>query len=162
MKPSNTNFARRAKTFSRIDWSIIVKSDRAFGGDILAGDAYTHAWSLHWLLAAKYKDEYTQYVKLLSQKKPLQKEEPEQRLREFKETFGKTVVELQKSFPLILNTGIKQQKVRLNKRTPVGLSVTQTGLAEVKISAVQRLDLGGVLVVKGSVKNISPVGVLGT
>jgi hypothetical protein len=153
----NTNFARRARLFSKIDWSTIVEGDRAFGGDILAGDAYTHAWSLHWLLASKYKDEYTQYVKMLSQKKPLQKEEPEQRAREFKETFGKSVVELQKSFPLILNSGVKQQKVNLNQHTPVGLSVTQTGLAEVKMNAVQRLDLGGVLVVKGLARNISPI-----
>jgi hypothetical protein len=153
----NTNFARRAKSFSRIDWSMIVESDRAFGGDILAGDAYTHAWSLHWLLASKYKAEYTQYVKLLSQKKPLQKEEPEQRAREFKETFGKTVEELQDSFPLLLNTGIRQQKIKLDQRTPAGLSVTSTGLAEVKMNAVQRLDLGGVLLVNGSAKNISPI-----
>lgn len=152
----NSSFAKHARKFSRVKWSTIVEEDSAFHGDILAGEAYTHAWALHWLLVSKHKSEYTKYVKLLAQKQPLDDDDADARRNEFQEAFGKSVTDLQNSFPRVLQAGIKQQKLNFNERKTVGLSVTHSGLAEVKVSAVQQGLLGGLLV-KGNARNISPI-----
>ncbi len=82
----------------RVDWAEIVRNDRAFRGDILAGEAYGHAWALHWLLVTNYRTQYARYLRLLSQKKTLDTETPDERLKEFEQIVGKSIGELQREF----------------------------------------------------------------
>lgn len=51
-------------------------------------DAYAEAWALNYFLIRQKPKEYTAYLKTLSQKEPLVFDEPEERLKAFKEAFG--------------------------------------------------------------------------
>jgi len=148
------NYARRTQRRSLINWETVVSNDRVFGGNVLAGEAYTHAWSLHWLLVTKYKDDYIDYVQMLRTKKPLAKASAEERSREFRQAFGKTPAELQREFATALQYGLKRQRISLKENKPVGVSRTQSNLADVEMTAVSR---NGVLQVKGRMMNISPI-----
>ena len=153
----NTRYARQAGRATLIDWSDVVADDRAFQGDVLAGNAYTHAWSLHWLLVSKHKESYSRYVKMLSQKKPLEPSSAEQRTREFEEAFGTGAGQLQSEFPQALKAGLKRQNLPPVKKEKPGFSFTQSNLGELELKAIRRLDLGGLLQVEGRLKNISPI-----
>ncbi len=153
----NARYALRANKAAAIDWANVVGDDKAFRGDVLAGDAYMHAWSLHWLLVTKYKVAYSNYVKLLAQKQPLAEVTAEERTQEFEEAFGKSVRELQQEFRQQLKIAIRKQKPKLKNQPRVGYSLTQSHLGEVELKAVRRLDLGGALFVEGRLKNISPI-----
>lgn len=146
-------FAKLALRPTRIDWETAVNFDAAFGANVLAGDAYTHAWGLHWLLVTRYKDQYIDYVAKLSKKQTLAKESAEERKKDFQDAFGKSPAELQKEFATALRYGIKRQRVTIDK-DPVGISRSQSNLADLAVSAVQR---AGVLQVKGRMRNISPI-----
>jgi hypothetical protein len=153
----SAQYARRVSDARSVTWAEVVADDDAFRGDIFAGDAYAHAWSLHWLLCTQYKDEYTEYVRLLAQKETLEDVGPEQRTSEFQLTFGKSVAELQKEFPKELALGLKRQRISLADREPAGLSRTSSNLAEVELTAVSRGDLAGQLEVQGRLRNSSPL-----
>lgn len=146
-------FAELALQPTRIDWDVVANKDAAFGANVLAGDAYTHAWSMHWLLVTRYKDQYSEYVAALSKKKTLEKESEEQRRDDFKNAFGKTPAELQKEFAAALQLGLKRQKIRFDK-PQAGLSRAQRNLADVAVTAVNR---NGALHVQGKMMNISPI-----
>ncbi|MCA9114098.1 MAG: DUF1570 domain-containing protein [Planctomycetaceae bacterium] len=151
----NSSFARRTNAAGRVNWGDLVREDSAFGGDILAGDAYTHAWGLHWLLVTGHREEYTRYVRLLGGKQPLAPETADERVREFSDAFGSTAEQLQEDFRPQLELGLRRQKVSLAPEYPPGVSVTQSNLAEVQMKAVQLPN--GVLQVEGTLRNISPV-----
>jgi len=153
----NARYALRANKAAAIDWANVVGDDKAFRGDVLAGDAYTHAWSLHWLLVTKYKVAYSNYVKTLAQQQALSKVTAEERTREFEEAFGKSVRELQQEFRQQLEIAIRKQKPKLKNQPRRGYSLTQSNLGEVELKAVRRLDLGGAMFVEGRLKNISPI-----
>lgn len=153
----NARYALRADEATNINWSTVVGDDKAFRGDVLAGEAYTHAWSLHWLLVNQHKVAYSNYVKMLSQKPTLAKVTPEERTREFEEAFGSSVRELQEEFRKELEIALRKQKPKPKKQPRAGYSVTQANLGEVELKAVRRLDLGGNLFVEGRITNISPI-----
>src|SRR5579871_1123762 len=50
----NTRYAKYAMQSRNVDWDDVVADDKAFRGDVLAGEAYAHAWSIHWFLVTKY------------------------------------------------------------------------------------------------------------
>ena len=102
-------YAKLALRAQVVDWREVVRNDRAFRGDVFAGEAYGHAWGLHWLLANKYKVEYLKYMQLLSVKKPLEKEEPEKRLSDLEEIMQKDVGALQKEFYEVIARELKQR-----------------------------------------------------
>jgi hypothetical protein len=146
-------YARQALAAQLIDWELMMTKDGVFAGDIIAGEAYGHAWGLHWLLVTKYRSQYGKYVRLLAEKEPLMKEEPEQRLADFQEAFGKSVGEMEKEFLGALETAIKRQKVELVKVKPAGISLTKENVGEVELTAVSfgsRIDL------QGKLMNVSP------
>ncbi|HEY4261132.1 MAG TPA: DUF1570 domain-containing protein, partial [Schlesneria sp.] len=62
----NTRYARGAMRARTVNWDEVVANDRAFRGDVLAGEAYAHAWSIHWFLATRYRKQYIEYLQLLS------------------------------------------------------------------------------------------------
>lgn len=153
----NPRYALRVADATTIDWAAVVGDDRAFRGDVLAGEAYTHAWSLHWLLVTKYKVAYSNYVKMLAQKQTLALSTADERTADFERAFGKGVGELQREFRDALRIASKRQRMKPQKKPPPGQSVTQANLGEVVLKAVRRLDLGGALFVEGRLKNISPI-----
>ncbi len=93
-----------------VTWKDIVTRDEPFQGDILAADAYGHAWGLHWLLVTKYRAEYNNLVKHYAAKKPLIADRPDQRLAEFEKIVGKTVPELQREFQQELPRAMARRK----------------------------------------------------
>jgi hypothetical protein len=147
----NSVYARIAAERSPIGWKDLVSGDTAFRGDIFAGDAYMHAWSMHWLLLNNYSNQYTKYVKMLGQKEPLAEESAEDRLKEFEEAFGKSPEDFQGEMLPKLKLEIKRQKVTF-KKTATGRDVKQSHLAEVDFSATLRPQ--GILV-GGNLTNIS-------
>ena len=151
----NSHYARRSATAGRIGWADLVREDSAFGGDILAGDAYTHAWGLHWRLVTGYRDAYTQYVRHLGELEPLAEVSASQRQQDFREAFGKDGAAMQAEFQPQLELGLKRQKVSLAPEHPPGVSVTQSALAQVQLTAVMLPT--GILQAEGSLQNISPV-----
>lgn len=149
----NSHYARLAMQEKQFGWAEVVANDRAFGGDILAGQAYVHAWCIHWMLCSRMKEQYTKYVRMQGEKKPLETITGEDRQKEFEEAFGKEVATLQKDFKTQLELGMKRQKVQPEPDKPAGYSKTQTHLGEVELTAVS----SGALEVGGTLKNISPI-----
>lgn len=153
----STRYARMALAARTLDWNSVVEDDSAFSGDVLMGEAYGHAWSLHWLLVTEYRSEYIRYMQLLSAKEPLSQDADGQRKKEFESTFGKSVDELQAEFSQRLASGLKKQRLPAEPEHPAGVSVTQSDLGEVEMRAVQNLNLGGVLEVQGRLRNLSSI-----
>jgi hypothetical protein len=99
--------ALRAKV---VDWREIIANDRAFQGDVLAGEAYGHAWGLHWLLVTKYRTEYHKLVRHFAAKKPLELDRPDERIAEFERIVGKSVDVLQREFHTELPRAMARRK----------------------------------------------------
>ena len=153
----NPRYARMTLQAQTVDWPEVVRDDRAFRGDVLAGEAYAHAWSLHWFLVTKYPQQYSRYLEMLGGKQPLQTDSATQRDQDFAEAFGKPIAELQQEFPQWLKAATKRQKVSLEEKQAVGYTHAIANLGELELTAVQRGDLGGQLVVQGRLRNISPL-----
>lgn len=149
-------YSYKAQQPMTLDWKTIVADDSAFRGDVLAGEAYTHAWSLHWLLVSKYRDKYVAYLKLLSQKEPLQVENSKQRVREFEEILGKSVSEFQSEFFMYLRAGLKRQKLPVARKKQPGKLTVQSNLAEISIIGGGGRDIG-LFQASGKLKNISTI-----
>jgi Protein of unknown function (DUF1570) len=151
----SARYSRGAMRARTVDWDDVVADDKAFLGDVLAGEAYAHAWSIHWFLATKYRKQYVSYLQVLSQKQPLTKDDAATRLADFESVFGKPVGKLQSEFPQWLEQGAKKQKVVINEVKPPGHTVTFSNLAEVEMNAQQ--NLGGSLEVGGQMRSISHI-----
>lgn len=95
---------------TRIGWKDVITEDAAFQGDVLAAEAYGHAWGLHWLLVTKYRSQYNKLVRHYAQKKPLSVDRPDARLSEFEDIMGKSVTELQREFELELPKAMKRRE----------------------------------------------------
>jgi hypothetical protein len=147
-------YARQVLAAQKLTFREVVTDDNAFAGDVLAGEAYGNAWALHWLLVTKYRSAYGKYVRLLSQKQVLEKEDAEQRLADFREAFGKDLSEIEKEFRPFLNNGLKKQRVDLNPERQPGILHTQQDVGEVDLTAIDR---DGKLFVEGTLMNISPL-----
>ena len=155
----NSRFAHLARNLPPrgVAWSDVVSDDDSFHGDILAGQAYVQAWALHWMLATQHTDAYEDYVRELSTRSPLQELTSEERTERFEETFGASISDLADDFPRALESGIRRQRIRFPPAPEPGLMITHADLSEVRIKAVNRLDLGGRLTVEGTIQNISPI-----
>jgi hypothetical protein len=149
----NSRYAKAAMRARTVDWDEVVADDRAFRGDVLAGEAYAHAWSIHWFLATKYRRQYIEYLHLLSEKKPLEKETAQTRIDDFERIFGKRVGKLQSEFPQALEQAALKQKVSLDPVKPPGYLLTQANLAEVEMTA-GRVN-NGAMQAEGRMRNLS-------
>lgn len=150
----SARYARQAMAAREVTWDQLLADDSAFSGDVLAGEAYGHAWGLHWLLVTKYKAQYGKYVRKLAEKQPLEKEAADQRVKDFKEIFGKDPAVMAREFKPALDAGIKRQKVVLNPEKQVGILLTHENMAEVELEAVKS---GSRLAAGGKLTNISPL-----
>jgi hypothetical protein len=153
----NPRYARQAtKLPSGVQWSMVVGEDASFTADVLAGDAYTHAWCLHWMLATQHKENYQAYVQHLSQREPLSRTTTAEEHRLFQSIFQTEMNQLQSEFPQVLQQACKRQKVVLTEPPP-GKANSQQALGQYSIDAVSLSDLGGRLQVRGMLRNISPL-----
>lgn len=156
----NSNYARRAAFLSdRIDWKDVVSDDGAFTADILAGDAYTLAWCMHWILTTRHVEEYQAYVKELSTRQTLESLDSEERVKRFEETFGLSIAELQDRFPQSLQIAARAQKVRLDKSAIPKVADRTQSLGQVEMQAVESRPGTGVEAA-GKLKNLSPLRTL--
>lgn len=69
----------------------IVTADEKFhaADNATAVDAYAEAWALTYYLINRKRTAYPAYLAKIAQKKPLEQDDPEKRLAEFEEAFGK-------------------------------------------------------------------------
>ena len=110
----STDYSKLALQARRVDWKEIVQADRAFRGDVFAGEAYGHAWGLHWLLVTKYRAQYGKYIRVMSQKEPLHVDAADVRLKDFEDAIGKNVGELQAEFYTSVARALKRKRAGLN------------------------------------------------
>ena len=147
-------YAKQSLQHNKLTWEDMHLHDETFRGDVSVAEAYGQAWGLHWLLITKYKTEYNKYLKLLSQKPPLGDDNPEERKSDFAAVFKKPMNEMEREFPQILELAIKKQKVVSELPKPPGISLTESNLGKVQMTAVQVND---VLRVEGQLFNMSPL-----
>ena len=152
----NKSYIRAAIRARTVDWDDVVADDAAFRGDVLAGEAYGNAWSIHWFLVTKYRKQYIEYLKVLSQKKPLESDDATARVEDFERVFGNTIGKLQSEFPAWIENAAKKQNIPLVEPVPVGRMVSQSNLAEVELTAAKagsRADVES----EGRMRNLSQI-----
>jgi len=66
----------------------LIRDDRRFSDPKQMLDAYAEAWSLTYFLLKKHEKKYVDYLRLLSKKKPLLRDAPQQRVDDFRRVFG--------------------------------------------------------------------------
>lgn len=152
----NSRYARLAMKLTSQPWSSVVGNDASFSADVLAGDAYTLAWSLHWMLATQHRENYQKFVTHLSERPSLGEKTAEDEAGHFSKIFGVDMDQLQTKFPQVLQLACKRQKVNLTDPPP-GNSSSQQALGQYSIDAVSFSNLGGQLRVGGALRNISPL-----
>lgn len=147
-------YARQALLRDNMTWDEMHLHDEVFRGDVLVSEAYGQAWGLHWLLITKYKNDYNKYLKLLAQKQPLAVDSPEERKSDFSSAFKKSLNDMEREFPEVLQLAVKKQKIPVDVPRPVGISMTESNLGKVQMTAVSS---NGVLRVEGKLFNQSPL-----
>jgi hypothetical protein len=86
--PRLTTFHRNLPNWSDDSLERLLAGDGRFRDPQTAIDAYADAWALNYYLI-KYKSEaYADYLKTLSEKRPLMEDDPQTRLKEFRQHFG--------------------------------------------------------------------------
>lgn len=152
----NTRYARRAMQATTVNWDDVVADDKAFRGDILAGEAYAHAWSIHWFLLTKYQKKYIEFLQVLREKPPLQIDDAETRTQDFERVFGKRIGQLQSEFPAWLHREAERLTTSSDDAPPPGFLKVQTNLAEVEMKAADA-EGESVMVAEGRMRNLSQV-----
>ena len=66
----------------------LIRDNSRFADPELALDAYAEAWALTYFLIRTRIRDYSRYLKLISEKRPLQWDTPDERLAEFRSVFG--------------------------------------------------------------------------
>ena len=66
----------------------LITSDKRLQDVKQSLDAYAEAWALTYFLINKHPKEYIAYLRMLSKKKPLLRDSPETRLKEFQQSLG--------------------------------------------------------------------------
>lgn len=154
----NPRYASQAQRLSgRVNWSTVVEDDGAFTADVLAGDAYTLAWCMHWLLANRHEKEYEAYVAELATRQPLELLDSRERSKRFRDAFQVSIPELQAEFPDVLKFEIRKQRVRAERPRTDGGSSTMQGLGQVDLQVVADSRLGTRMRAGGKIKNMSPL-----
>lgn len=137
-----------------MDWSDVVMEDAVFRGDIFAGQAYIHAWALHWLLVTKHRDGYGPYLKRMQALDPFAQVSQRDRAQAFQECFESSPEEIRRGFEDAFNSAIKRAKLRPDPETQPGLLSKQLNLAHVEVYVESR---GQVTNVQAQLRNISPL-----
>lgn len=150
----SSRYGRQALQMNRMSWEDMHTDDDVFRNPDAVSEAYGQAWALHWLLITKYKVEYQKYLKTLHEKPAMSVDTPAERQADFSAAFKKPLRELEAEFPKALQFAAVKQKVTLDPIKPPGISVTESNMAKVTMTAVSN---GGELRVEGQLVNISPL-----
>ncbi len=150
----NRLYGSNARRQFTVKFADVIEKDDAFHGDVLAGDAYTLAWCLHWLLVTTKPAEYTAFVKQLGNLEPLNPTSESQRLIEFRSAFGIEPAELEGIIGGQLAAESRKQRLRLAPaKVPVGRTITQDQMGVLELGLVRK---GNVTQGIGKLKNLSP------
>ncbi len=153
----NRLYGGKARQKFTLRFAEIVQKDDAFHGDVLAGEAYTLAWCLHWLLVTTKPDEYTKYIKKLGSIEPLADTSDQERLADFESIFGLNADALEQTIGQELTTASRKQRVRLVPQSvPVGKLITQDQMGHLEVGLVRKADRRGIVQGIGKLKNLSP------
>lgn len=76
----------------------LFTDDQRFNDPKTAADAYAEAWALTYFLIRKKGRRYARYLQLISRKRPLRFDKPEQRLIDFRKAFGDDLDRLDRDF----------------------------------------------------------------
>jgi hypothetical protein len=87
-QPRLEQFRRYLASRSANSLETLIRDDRRFTDPDRALDAYGETWALTYFLIRQHPKEYLSYVRMLSAKKPLVQDSPEQRVNEFRRAFG--------------------------------------------------------------------------
>jgi hypothetical protein len=150
----NTTYARQVPRADALSWDEVFADDRVFHGDVLSGEAYVHAWSMHWLLVTQHRRAYARYVRLLGRIEPLAEPTAEERQALFQEVFGISIADLQAEFPRLLEAAARRQKIRLEPPPPAP-NLTHADASQVELTSVEYGE-DGQLRVRGELCNVSP------
>lgn len=154
----NPRYASQSQQLSgEVQWATVVENDHAFTADVLAGEAYTIAWSMHWLLANRHEEAYQRYVQELATRKPLERLDSDERQIRFRNALQISVNELQSQFTETLKFEIKKQRIRPERPRTDGVSSTTQALGQVEVSVVALNRFGNQLSASGTLKNMSPL-----
>lgn len=151
----NNEYVRKAQSIQvGTSWSSMMGNDNSFLEDVLAGDAYTLAWCLHWTAWTQFKDGYKTYVQELSRRTPLEQLPPQADDVLFQKSFGMTLDEMQAKFPAAIFAAAKRQKIDVTqiKRDPI----EQKALCQFKINVASFVDDPGNLRISGTARSICP------
>ncbi|QDU11782.1 DUF1570 domain-containing protein [Gimesia aquarii] len=153
----NSHYALMSGVAELLNWGEVVALNGVFRGSILSGDAYVHAWGLHWMLVNQYPKEYLTYVQSLSAKEPFEESSPKQQYEEFVEIMKVRPESLQLKFKVELVQSILKQKLKLpplDDKT-VHLEKHKQEMAIVKMTATSYSRLAPPRI-EGWLQNISP------
>jgi hypothetical protein len=76
----------------------LIADDKRFRDTRNALDAYAEAWALNYYLIRQHPKQYVAYLKMLSEKKQLLWDDPEERTKEFQAAFGDNLGQLDADF----------------------------------------------------------------
>jgi hypothetical protein len=138
----------------QMSWDDVVTTDQVFRGDIFAGSAYIHAWSMHWLLVSKFRKQYPEYLRYLSTLEPLAEESTRVRSAKFEEIFGDTPNAIQEKFGPAFQAAMKRFRPPKGSEERPGTISRITNLAGV--DAYAESD-GFNMKVQAQIRNLSPI-----
>jgi hypothetical protein len=148
------NILRAGGLPRQMSWDDVVTTDQVFRGDIFAGSAYVHAWSMHWLLVSKYRKQYPEYLRYLSTLEPLAEESTRVRSAKFEEIFGATPNAIQEEFGPAFQAALKRFKPPKGSEERPGTISRITNLAGVDAYAESN---GFNMKVQAQLRNLSPL-----
>lgn len=76
----------------------LISDDIRFRSSDTAGDAYGESWALTYFLLKTKREEYVQYLRKLSEGKPMAELTSRERIEMFEQTFGDSLLEIDKAF----------------------------------------------------------------
>jgi hypothetical protein len=86
--PRLETFHRNLPNWRTGSLETLLVDNRRFRDPRTALAAYADAWALNYYLIKYRSDDYTAYLKMLAEKRPLAEDDPATRLAEFRKHFG--------------------------------------------------------------------------
>jgi hypothetical protein len=148
------NILRSGGLPRQMSWDDVVTTDQVFRGDIFAGSAYIHAWSMHWLLVSRFRKQYPEYLRYLSSLEPLAEESTRVRSAKFEEIFGATPNAIQEEFGPAFEKALKRFRPPKDSEERPGTISRITNLAGVDAYAESN---GFNMKVQTQLRNLSPL-----
>jgi hypothetical protein len=81
-------FRKYLRTRPKDSLATLIRDDERIRNPKTGNDAYAEAWALNYFLITVKGKQYQEYMKVLSEKKPLLMDTPEERVAQFEQSFG--------------------------------------------------------------------------